>query len=1345
MKRLSAFLTEHRHIISAVMFALAVVCGILALKVPINRDRTKYLADKSNMKQGLSIMESAFPEAEEKASIRVMFDDIRAEDIPGIRARLEAIENVSSVEYEPDSGDYHRGSHTLFVVNSRFDYTDDEEKAVEDAIGSSFPEYAMVYQNNDIPSTDVPVRVLLFALALALVILLVMSRSWLDPLLFLITIGFAVVINFGTNIILPHIDAMTATVGPVLQLALSMDYSIILMNRYRLEKKAGGSKQDAMKAALAGSISSIASSSLTTVAGLLALVFLSFRLGPELGIVLAKGVFISMLCVFTILPAMILALDGALEKTRKKAPCIPMGLLSKLSYKARFVMPAVFALLLAGAFVLQRSTTITFADNGDDPLADVFPKENTVVVVYADEDEESVGRIIAEMEKDERISEVLGYPNTLGREMDAGEMSGAIRELGDDMRIDEDFLRMVYFAESGRELPVLTAADFLSFITDTVLPNETLSGYMDDRIHENTAYFERFSHKEALTAPLTAEEMAAFFDIEEESVSQLYLYRAIREGVPDSGAMTLPEFVDFVLNTVAEDETYGALFDLSALTSLRQMQTYTDKAAIRAKHSAAELSALLAMEESSVNTVFRLYNAGDVSGKRMTISDFSAFLSGSFPQDAMFSAYFDEGTKAQAQAMDSMIRLARSGQGLAAGQTAQLLGMEEDYAAGLYALYYSSDPAFQMEAASMTMPLSDFLSLAKANASGEQAEQLASLEQLTDLAVSGQQLDAAAMAGAVGISSMEAAGIYMLNSAETMTLPEFLSAAEELSTENAELRQLAAMVRLAVSDEALDAPTLASVFGLDVMQVYRLFGLSLASAKTVPLAEFSGFLVNSVLPTEAYADSFSPAQAAQLRQMDGVLQLAVSGETLDAPALAQAFGMDAETARTVFRLYFGADAAGTAMSLREFTDFLLSDALLNGRLDRASLTSLRSLQSIMNASENDTAFTSAELAAFLGMEPSQAEQLYILRMFETGNGEAWTLSPRDFVDFAVTDVLGSEELAGDLNAAAAEDLKRGHTLIEAVVSEKAYTAAEMSLLLSSLTEDISENEVEVMYLYYGGIHDGAGTKMTIPQLFSFLSGELITDGRFAGLIDAETKAVIEDSRVELNNAIEQMKGERYSRLVLTSDYPDESPETERYIAGLRQLCENNLGEYYLIGNSVMAEELDETFDREYLIITLITAVAVFLVVLIAFRNPTLPLILTLIVQCGVFITVTVIGAYTGSIYYLALLIVQSILMGATIDYGIVFCNLYRESRKTRPVTEALRSAYEGSIHTIMTSGSIIVLVLAILGCSVSSRMISEVSITLSIGALIAILLILFVLPGLVACCDKFIRKPKNDF
>ena len=1345
MKRLSAFLIDHRHIISAAMLVLAVLCGVLALRVPINRDRTKYLADKSNMKHGLSIMESDFPEAEEQSSIRVMFDGLADEQIPAVKSRLEAIGNVSSVEYEAGSEDYNKGSHTLFVVNSKYSYADEEEKAIEAAIGALSSEFTVAYQNNDIPATDVPPWVLLFALALALLILLAMSHSWLDPVLFLITIGFAVVINFGTNVFLPYIDSMTATVGPVLQLVLSMDYSIILMNRYRQEKGTRGNKLNAMKAALAGSIPSIASSSLTTAAGLLALLFLSFKLGPELGIVLAKGVFISMLCVFTILPEMILTLDTALEKARKKAPHIPMGLLSRFSYQARYAMPFVFAVLLAGSFLLQRSTTVTFADNGDDPLAGVFPKENTVVVVYASGDEGAIPGMIDELAKDGRISSVLGYSNTLGREMDAGEMCDAIRALGDDTRIDEGILRMLYFTAAGGELPALTASEFLTFLTDTVLPNETLSDYMDNRIRGNAEYLRKFSRKEALTAPMTAEETAEFFGIGEESAGQLFLYHAIQTGVPDSGTMTLPAFVDFVLDAAAENEAYGALFDDASLASLRQMRSFTDKGTISSPRGAAELSSLLGMEENTVKAVFKLYNAGDLAGRRMTAAEFSAFLCGNVMQDAVFSPWFDDGTKAQARALDSLIRLAGSGQGLTPGQTAQALGMEEGSIAGLYAMYFAEDPAFQTEAAAMTMPLTDFTALMRANASGEQAEQLSALGQLMDLAASGRQLDAPSMAEALGISAAEAAAVYMLNSAETMRLPDFLAAAVPLAPDNAELAQLNDILQLALSGEALGAPALAQALGLDVMQAYQLFGLSLAARKTVPLADFTGFLVSSVLSAEAYAASFSPAQAAQLRQLSGILQLAASGEALDAPALAQAFGMEEELAGAVFRLYYGADITGTAMSLREFTDFLLSDPLMGARMNKASLKELRSLQSIMNSAAADTAFTSAGLAAFLGMDPAQAEQLYILHMYETGLGDGWVLSPRDFVSFAVTEVLGNEGLAQKLDDASAEALKRGHALIEAVVSGKAYTADEMSRLLASLTEDISAKEAEILYLYYGGIHSSdRELKMTIPRLFRFLSGELLSDERFAGLIDAETKAEILDKETELDDAVRQMKGDRYSRLILTSDYPDEAPETEDYILRLRKLCDGALGEYYLIGNSVMAEELEETFDWEYLLITLITAVAVFLVVLAAFRSPTLPLILTILVQCGVFITVTVIGAYTGSIYYLALLIVQSILMGATIDYGIVFCNFYRENRKALPVTDALKAAYESSIHTIMTSGSILVLVLAILGVSVSSGMITEVSITLSIGALIAILLILLVLPALVACCDRLIFRAGKD-
>ena len=1324
MKKLAEFLINRRRVLTAVMLALTAVCAVLALRVPINRDRTKYLADSSEMKQGLSIMEDVFPESDETASIRVMFDDLTADQIPEIKAQLEAIPNVSGVAYEAGSEEYNKDNHTLFVVNSRYDYDTDEEHAIEAAIEEGFSGYTMAYENNDVPATELPLWVVVLALTLAVIILLVMSDSWLDPVLFLVTIGVAVVLNMGTNILFPYVDEMTATVGPILQLVLSMDYSIILMNRYRQEKVTHSDKVSAMKTALAGSVSSIASSSLTTVVGLLALVFLSFKLGPELGIVLAKGVFISMLCAFTVLPAMILAMDPLLEKTRKKSPHVPMARFSRLSYKTRYAMPAVFAALFIASFILQGYTQIVFTEENDDPLANVFPKKNTVAVVYRNEDEAKIDSVISELEKDERVSDILGYANTLGKEMTAEDMGKAVAELSDDAEpIGDNLLRMLYFIAEDGKMPVITASDFINFITDTVLPDKTIGKHLDAALRDNAEQFRTLADRTRLTTAISVDEMAELFGIDRERVEKLYLYYTIQNGVADSGTMTLPVFVDYVLNSVAANETYGSMVSASAIASLRQLQTYTNTNTVLAARSAADLAALIGADESTVNTVFILDNAGDVSAQTMSLPEFSSFLCGSLLQDALFSSYFDDAAKAQAQTMDALVQLAVSGQGLPPDQMAQTLGMDAESVSKLYSLYFSTDPAFQQEAAAMTMTLTDFLPLLKANAPAEQQAQLAQTEQLVNLAVSGQALDAETMAGVTG----------------------FLSAALTQTPDNAGLQQMNQLVQLAVSGQALDASSLASVFGMDTAQVCQIFALVLAGQKTVALADFSAFLVNSVLTNAAYAGAFSEEQAVQLRRLDSIAQLAVSGTPLDAGTLAQLFDTDTDTITMAFRLYFGRDISQKTMSLKAFTDFALSDPLVSGMMDASTLGRIQFLQAILNASINGTAFTSARLASFLGMDPAQTEQLYILRMGENGGTDSWTISPRSFVAFAATDVLGDAELAKQIDEKTAEELRRGHTLIEAVVSEKAYTASEMTALLSSLTDEVTENETEILYLLYGGVNDADPTeKMTIVELFDLLCDKMMNDGRFAEYFDGETKKEILDSKAELEDAVAQMRGKAYARMVVTSDYPDESPETSDYVTRIDTLCRENLSEYYLVGNSVMVSEMDRAFDSEYRMISLITAISVFLVVLIAFRHPILPLILTLLVQCGVFITVTVIGAYSGSIYYLALLIVQSILMGATIDYGIVFCNFYMDSRKTMDVTDALRAAYEGSIHTIMTSGSILVLVLAALGILVSSPMISDVSTTLSIGALVAMLLILLVLPGMTVCCDRLINRKKTE-
>ena len=166
--------------------------------------------------------------------------------------------------------------------------------------------------------------------------------------------------------------------------------------------------------------------------------------------------------------------------------------------------------------------------------------------------------------------------------------------------------------------------------------------------------------------------------------------------------------------------------------------------------------------------------------------------------------------------------------------------------------------------------------------------------------------------------------------------------------------------------------------------------------------------------------------------------------------------------------------------------------------------------------------------------------------------------------------------------------------------------------------------------------------------------------------------------------------------------------------------------------------MESGFDREQLIITLLTAVSIFIVVALTFRSLAIPAILVLIVQCGVFITVSALGAIGGSMYFLALLIVECILMGATIDYGILFTSYYREMRATLSVKEAIVAAYKGSVHTILTSGTIMVLITAVIGPLFGNPTIEQIVRTLSVGCASAMFLILFVMPDILAFCDRVV-------
>ena len=496
MKKASEFIVARRNWILGAMVFLAAVCGILALRVTVNYDMTKYLPDDSAMKKGMDIMAEEFPSLGADKSIRVMAEGLDDEKQAELLEKLKALPYVESVAHD-GSEKYHRGDYSLFVISTSYEYGSPEERSIESALDKNFQEYHTVYRNDN-PGTDgVPAWLLLSAIAILVVILLIMCRSWFEPILFLINIGIAVVINEGTNIFQGQISYVTSSMAAVLQLVLSIDYSIMLMNRYRQEKASGLDKCRAMSAALRNCFSSVSSSALTTAVGLFALAFMNFKIGLDLGVVLAKGVLISLICVLTSLPGIVILGDSLIERTEKKTLHVSTGLLARFSYRNRFVLSCAFAVMFVSFFFLQGNTRIAYTLAKVDPIVDIFPPENTLVILYENQDEEKMARLGETLEGVDKVTQVMSYPGIFGKAYAADELYDALGSLGggigaepgEGISFDPSMLSLVYsYYFAGSSTPAseqkMTIPELFNYVHDKLLNNILFSALISPEIKE---------------------------------------------------------------------------------------------------------------------------------------------------------------------------------------------------------------------------------------------------------------------------------------------------------------------------------------------------------------------------------------------------------------------------------------------------------------------------------------------------------------------------------------------------------------------------------------------------------------------------------------------------------------------------------------------------------------------------------------------------------------------------------------------------------------------------------------------------------------------------------------------
>jgi hypothetical protein len=517
--------------------------------------------------------------------------------------------------------------------------------------------------------------------------------------------------------------------------------------------------------------------------------------------------------------------------------------------------------------------------------------------------------------------------------------------------------------------------------------------------------------------------------------------------------------------------------------------------------------------------------------------------------------------------------------------------------------------------------------------------------------------------------------------------------------------------------------------------------------------EFVDFLIEDVASDAQYGSMLGSDQAANLKQLQSMMQLTVSGTKLSASEAADLFGMDAENMALLYAYdVLGKNSGRYKLSLYTVVSHILDNkAQFSSAMGTSELSQLETLKKIMDAAKSGKGYSANAMADLLGMESDQARMLYTLYLYKNGQTGGWQLSPADFLHFINDEVLSDPGMADRIDAASREDLESGLRIVDAVLSGKKYTPQEMMELMEGLGGDMDLNQLELLYIYYFSkqAYNNNWT-MSFQEFVDCLNDEAMQDARFADFFDEDTKADLADAQEEIRDAAKQLTGPNYSLALVSAWLPAESDETFDYIGELTKRCNETLGEgnYHLIGNSAMAYEMSQSFRSELNKISLLTALAIFLVVLLTFRSLSVPIILVLLIQTAVYVMMTSMGLRDLSINYLALLIVQSILMGATIDYGILYTNHYRENRKTKDMRESLLAAYDGSIHTIMTSGLILIVVTFIMSYAFADPMIGEICSTISIGSLTAVILILLILPGTLALfdrvvCRKGLRKEQN--
>ncbi len=444
--RFSRAVVKYRIPILVLAVLLLVPSVIGMIKVRINYDMLDYLPSDMDTVIGQNELLTEFGKG---AFSLIIVEDMPAKDVAKLTEKIKAVDHVETVlwynsiadvsipmEILPEEiySEFNRGNLTMMAVffdsATSADVTMDAIREIRSIAGKQCfisGMSALVTDLKDLCEKEEPIYVGI-AVVLALVAMMIFLDGWLVPFVFLASIGMMVVLNLGTNYFLGEISYITKALSAVLQLAVTMDYSIFLWHSYNEQRELFDDNKEAMAHAINETMTSVIGSSVTTVAGFAALCFMSFTLGRDLGIVMAKGVILGVLGCITVLPAMILLLDKPLQRTKHKSIIPDMKKLASGVTKKFPIFLCVFVLLIAPAFYgYKKANSEVYYDMGqclpedmeyviaNSKLSEEFNIASThMVLVDSSLPSRSVRSMIKEMEKVDGVKYVLGLESVVG-------------------------------------------------------------------------------------------------------------------------------------------------------------------------------------------------------------------------------------------------------------------------------------------------------------------------------------------------------------------------------------------------------------------------------------------------------------------------------------------------------------------------------------------------------------------------------------------------------------------------------------------------------------------------------------------------------------------------------------------------------------------------------------------------------------------------------------------------------------------------------------------------------------------------------------------------------------------